>query len=252
MLRLSEFDYLLPEDRIAQNPAEPRDSSKLLVLDGGVISHRVFSDLPSLLEPGDLLVLNNTRVTARRLVGQRETGGAVEALLLREAEPLVYEALLKPAKRMKVGAAVRFSGGLRAEIIAEGDHGLRTLKFDSVDGIDNAGSVPLPPYIHSTNAPDERYQTVYAQTHGSSAAPTAGLHFTPELLSRLRDKGIGTAFVTLEVGIDTFRPMQSEDVSEHKMHAERFFISDENRNAVPNATGRVIAVGTASARRLLC
>ena len=251
MLRLSDFDYDLPEDRIAQNPADPRDSSKLLVLDGGVVSHKAFRDLPSLLETGDLLVLNNTRVTARRLVGERASGGIVEALLLRHLGDGCYEALTKPAKRVKIGAGMAFEGGLRAEVVGQGDDGIRTLRFDcSAEEIAKAGSVPLPPYIHSSTAPDERYQTVYSSAPGSSAAPTAGLHFTPELIAALTEKGIDVAYVTLDVGIDTFRPVQAENIAEHKMHGERFYIPAETRDVVASAKGKVVAVGTTAVRAL--
>ena len=251
MLRLSDFDYDLPEDKIAQNPAEPRDSSKLLVLDGDEISHRAFRELPSLLEPGDLLVLNNTRVTARRLLGERDTGGKVEALLLRDLGEGCYEALTKPAKRLKIGSAMAFERELRAEVVGQSDDGIRTLRFDcSAEEIAKAGTVPLPPYIHSSTAPDERYQTVYSSAPGSSAAPTAGLHFTPELIAALTENGVGVAYVTLDVGIDTFRPVQAENMEEHKMHGERFYIPAETRDAVAGATGRIVAVGTTAVRAL--
>lgn len=254
MLRLSDFDYALPESAIAQNPAEPRDSSKLLVVAGGEPSDHVFSDLPQLLSPGDLLVLNNTRVTARRLMGERESGGKVQALLLHNSEPHVYEALVKPAKRVKNGTSIWFAEGLSATVIDEAEGGMRTLRFQPsanlTKSIDQIGSVPLPPYIHSTNADDERYQTVYAKAPGSSAAPTAGLHFTPELLAKLGERGVCTAFVTLDVGVDTFRPVQSENFEEHKMHGERYFIPVETRDAVASATGRIVAVGTTTVRAL--
>ncbi|MEO7454439.1 MAG: tRNA preQ1(34) S-adenosylmethionine ribosyltransferase-isomerase QueA [Fimbriimonadales bacterium] len=254
MLRLSDFDYVLPEDRIAQNPVEPRDSAKMLVVDCGEIKHRVFSDLPELLSPGDLLVLNNTRVTALRLFGERPGGGKTEVLLLRESQPLTFESLVKPAKKLKVGTSIAFEGGLEATVVGEGSDGIRTISFRSFDGFESAlaaaGRVPLPPYIRETQATDERYQTVYAETPGSSAAPTAGLHFTDDLFARLTEKQIDTAFVTLDVGIDTFRPMQSENPDDHKMHGESFFIPKATRDAVANASGRVIAVGTTSVRAL--
>jgi S-adenosylmethionine:tRNA ribosyltransferase-isomerase len=254
MLRLSDFDYNLPEDRIAQNPAEPRDSSKLLVLDGKSISHRTFSDLSDLLNPGDLLVMNNTRVTARRLSGERETGGKVEALLLKHLGDNEFEALVKPAKRLKAGTKVSFSAALLAEIMAEGEGGVRTLRFEGEGDvsalIEATGSVPLPPYITTTTAPDERYQTVYSAAPGSSAAPTAGLHFTNLLLQALKQKGVDTSYITLDVGIDTFRPVQFENLAEHKMHGERFTIPSETRDKLAAAKGRVIAVGTTTVRAL--
>jgi S-adenosylmethionine:tRNA ribosyltransferase-isomerase len=254
MLRLSDFDYNLPEDRIAQEPAEPRDSSKLLVLSDNSISHRKFSDLPALLEPGDLIVLNNTRVTARRLLGERETGGKIEALLLRQIGDGQFEALVKPAKRLKPGTKVSFGAALRAEIMSEGKGGLRILRFQG-DGdisalVEASGSVPLPPYITKTTAPDERYQTIYSAMPGSSAAPTAGLHFTDSLLQSLKQRGIETAYVTLDVGIDTFRPVQTENLIDHKMHGERYIIPAATRDAVAAAKGRVIAVGTTTVRAL--
>jgi S-adenosylmethionine:tRNA ribosyltransferase-isomerase len=225
-----------------------------MVVDGSEINHRVFRDLPTLLNPGDLLVLNNTRVTALRLFGERSGGGKTEALLLRETAPYTFEALVKPAKKVKTGTRLEFENGLAAQVVEEGEEGLRTLQFAPVEDFSNklsgVGRIPLPPYIKHTDTPDERYQTVYADTPGSSAAPTAGLHFTDELLKRLKERGVDTAHITLDVGIDTFRPVQVEDVSQHKMHGERYFIPEATRDTVANAQGRIIAVGTTSVRAL--
>ena len=250
MLRLSDFDYDLPETAIAQNPAEPRDSSRLLVLDSDTIEHRHFSDLAEYLEPGDLLVLNNTRVTARRLIGTRPSGGKVEALLLRDLGGGEYEALVKPAKKLQVGSGISFDE-LSAQVVAEGEDGIRTIKFQNQPlDLSDRGTVPLPPYIHSTNAPDERYQTIYAESAGSSAAPTAGLHFTDEVFASVRAKGVQIAFVTLDVGIDTFRPVQTDNFEDHKMHGERYFVPLRTSDAVAKAKGRIIAVGTTTVRAL--
>ena len=249
MLRLSDFDYHLPEQAIAQNPAEPRDASRLLVLGPDSIEHRYFCDIADYFEPGDLLVLNNTRVTARRLIGARLGGGKSEALLLRDLGGGEFQALVKPAKKFKKGTSIKFDG-MTAEVTSDSEDGVCTLKFDDPTSIADAGSIPLPPYIHASNAPDERYQTIYAETAGSSAAPTAGLHFTDDVFGRLRAKGVKVAFVTLDVGIDTFRPVKVENLEHHKMHGERYSIPVRTREAVANTTGKVIAVGTTTVRAL--
>lgn len=251
MHELADFDYVLPEEAIAQNPAEPRDSARMLVLNGDSLIHHTFRDLPDLLEAGDLLVLNNTKVTALRLSGKRATGGAVEALLLRPAGDGNYEALLKPAKRVRFGSEIVFDDRLKATVTAEGEGGVRTLSFSATDNLSEQlskiGKTPLPPYIVSTSAPASRYQTIYASTPGSSAAPTAGLHFTDDVVNRLNEKGVAIAYVALDVGIDTFRPVQGEN---HKMHGERYFIPAATAEVVQGAQGRVIAVGTTTVRAL--
>jgi S-adenosylmethionine:tRNA ribosyltransferase-isomerase len=248
---LADFDYVLPPEAIAQNPAEPRDSARMLVLDGDRMKHQHFCDLPNLLNAGDLLVLNNTKVTALRLFGTRATGGSVEVLLLRPCGDSCYEALAKPAKRIRIGSELIFDEQLRATVIAEGEGGTRTLQFASTDDFSERlsaiGKTPLPPYITNTNAPASRYQTIYAHAPGSSAAPTAGLHLTNNVVKGLTKKGIDIAYVTLDVGIDTFRQIQDDN---HKMHGERFVIPKETVDAVRITQGRVIAVGTTSVRAL--
>jgi len=248
---LADFDYVLPSGAIAQNPAEPRDSAKLLVSADDALTHAVFRDLPDLLSPGDLLVLNNTKVTALRLFGKRSTGGATEALLLRPTGDDSYEALLKPAKKLRVGSEIIFNEQLTATVTSEGDGGTRILKFapiqDLTQRISDIGKTPLPPYITDSKVAASRYQTIYARAPGSSAAPTAGLHFTESVMTRLTEKGIGISYITLDVGIDTFRPIQDEN---HKMHGERFTIPNETADAVRSAQGRIIAVGTTSVRAL--
>lgn len=255
MTRISDYDYVLPESAIAQSPAEPRDSSRLLVLDkkSGALRHDRFSNIGSYLRERDLLVLNDTRVTALRLLGKRETGGSVEALLLEPLGDGSYRALMKPGRRLQTGTRVDF-GGEHAHIGDVFDSGERELIFESTDGLEarleKIGTTPLPPYI-TTPIPDaERYQTVYWKTSGSSAAPTAGLHFTSELIAKLKAEGIGIAQVTLAVGIDTFRPVQVDEIADHKMHGERYNIPNETAQAIANARGRIIAVGTTSARTL--
>ncbi len=233
MQDLSLYDYELPEDRIAQTPLEPRDAAKLLWLSRktGEIRHKRFSDLPDLLEEGDLLVLNDTRVTALRLKGRRETGGGVELLLLRPLEGAKYVALCKPAKRLRAGTEIELSETLTATVLDDGGQGLKTLQLRCSNNLEEelsrVGRVPLPPYIHSSLPDAERYQTVFARSPGSSAAPTAALHFTSQLLDRLRCKGVHTAFVSLDIGLDTFRPIQSEQVEDHLMHGELCRLPEE-------------------------
>ncbi len=247
---LSDYDYHLPVESIAQAPLADRAASKLLVLDKhtGEVSHHVFRECVELLRPGDLLVMNDTRVTARRLFGERPSGGKVEALLLREIEPLVWEALVKPGKRLRIGSEITFPDALLASVTDVHDDGRRTLRFNADPS--NAGAVPLPPYITRLLADAERYQTVYAREGGSAAAPTAGLHFSPEILTALQAKGVNIAYVTLDVGLDTFRPVQAERLEEHQMHGERCSIPVETAIAIQNAKGRVIAVGTTTVRTL--
>ncbi len=256
MHRLSDYDYDLPEDRIAQTPLQDRSSARLLVLrrPSGRVEHRRFTELPDLLEPGDLLVLNDTRVTAIRLEGRKPTGGKVELLLLREERPGVYRALGKPGRSLRVGAKVEMAGGLAARVVADLGAGLREVEFERTTGLVDrlfaVGSIPLPPYIHADIRDPGRYQTVYAREPGSSAAPTAGLHFTPELLEALRAKGVGVASVTLDIGLDTFRPVRADDLSHHRMHGERCGVGEEAANAINSCAGRIVAVGTTVVRTL--
>jgi S-adenosylmethionine:tRNA ribosyltransferase-isomerase len=250
---LQGFDYVLPPERIAQFPLEDRASSRLLVLrrQSGEIEHRTFRDVAELLEPGDLLVRNNTRVTAVRLFGRKATGASVEVLLLRNLGGRRYHALVKPGRRLLPGARLEFGAGLAAEVEAI-EPPMRILAFDPVadleERLESQGYAPLPPYIHAPLADRERYQTVYASQGGSAAAPTAGLHFTPDLLAALEGKGVEIAEVTLDVGLDTFRPV--EDLATHKMHGERCNVPPETAEKVAACKGRVIAVGTTSARTL--
>jgi len=251
----SDFDYELPPDRIAQTPIEPRDASRLLVLRRatGEIEHTGFSQLARYLSAGDLLVLNDSRVLAARLVGRRvPSGGKIEALLVHERNPGEWEALLRPGKRISSGDELDFAGQ-RATVKGWMDDGLCLLEFEAGCRPEETGSVPLPPYIH-TELPDvERYQTVYARDPGSSAAPTAGLHFTPALLAELNATGVETAFLTLHVGPATFRPVHVADARRHPMHAEFFRVSPATAAAIARARTegrRIVAVGTTSVRVL--
>jgi S-adenosylmethionine:tRNA ribosyltransferase-isomerase len=240
---------------------EPRDSARLLCVRPNLdqFSHRIFRELPELLAPGDLLVVNETRVSAVRLFGTREQfDGAIEALLLRpaiERGPDIYEALVRPGKKIRLGTRLRFADvGLDAEaVIGPTESGGRYLQFfgsDVAQKLETGGRVPLPPYITATLTNKERYQTVYAKTPGSAAAPTAGLHFTPELLETLKAMGVGIATVCLNVGLGTFRPIQTENIDEHQMHSESYSVPEATANAINACTGRVIAVGTTSLRAL--
>ena len=259
-MQLSDFDYALPEERIAQTPLEPRDSSRLLCLDraSGIRTHRIFRELPELLSPGDLLVLNETRVSALRLFGERPgTGGQIEVFLLRPAIEHgegVFEALVRPGKKLLPGQRVQFPEvALEAEALATLDNGGRLLRFhgdDVLEKLDAIGRVPLPPYITAPLENKERYQTVYAKTPGSAAAPTAGLHFTSELLARIEERGVGIARLRLDVGIGTFRPIKTDNIAEHVMHTETYAISEATEAAVNGCNGRVIAVGTTALRAL--
>lgn len=255
MDRLSDYDYPLPERLIAQTPLEDRAGSRLLVLprNEGPVRHLGFPDVPSLLREGDLLVLNDTRVSALRLRGRKPTGGEVEALLLSEPSPGTFVALMRPGKRLRVGARVVFED-LQAVVQAELPDGQRRLSFDAHPMLSKRlceiGTVPLPPYIHAALADAERYQTVIARAPGSAAAPTAALHFTPEMLDALRNQGVQVATVTLSVGLDTFRPIESEDLDAHAMHGEVCEVSQDTAEAVARCRGRVVAVGTTSVRTL--
>ena len=253
---LSDYDYHLPEQLIAQTPLPDRGASRLLHLNRvtGGISDRMFADVPDLLCEGDLLVLNETRVTALRLFGQKPTGAAVEALLIAKTGERRYSAMVKPGKRLRLGATIEFADGLVAQVIRELDEPLKELEFESVpdleDRLSHLGSVPLPPYIRAQLEDPERYQTVYGTTGGSAAAPTAGLHFKPELLQRLKSQGVDLATVTLDVGLDTFRPVTASRLDEHQMHGETCRVPESTVRAIAAAKGRIIAVGTTSARTL--
>ena len=255
-MRLSEFDYVLPLERIAQEPLAERAKSRLLVLhrDSGRIEHRTFIDILEYLSPGDIAVFNDTRVTATRLHGRKETGGAVEALLLRRLDASHWEALMKPGRRVHVGVKVRFDHGLEADVVERTPDGGRILEIRPADKaeelIARIGETPLPPYITHRLTDRERYQTVYARADGSYAAPTAGLHFTPELIGKLEEKGVRTAFITLHVGIGTFRPVRTENVLEHEMHSEFIEVAAKTAKAISEAPGKVVAIGTTTARAL--
>jgi S-adenosylmethionine:tRNA ribosyltransferase-isomerase len=278
-MQTSDFDYHLPTELIAQTPLEPRDSSRLLVLDraSGQISHRRFTDIIEYLRPGDVMVFNQSRVISARIRGRRaDTGGKVEFLLLREVSPGAWQAMAQPGRRLRPGARVileppdrlsgnggkslhaplckgRVNGGLIAEVLASNDDGTKIVRLPADADLDRLGYVPLPPYIHQRLKDSERYQTVYAKDLGSAAAPTAGLHFTEDLLERIRAIGVETAFVTLHVGLDTFRPVQHEDPAQHQIHTEYYEISPDTAGILNQARAggrRVIAVGTTSVRVL--
>jgi S-adenosylmethionine:tRNA ribosyltransferase-isomerase len=255
-LRTNDFDYYLPPELIAQTPIEPRDAARLMVINRAtdLLEHHRFSELPDFLHKGDVMVFNDSRVIPARLAGKKSgTGGGVEILLLRCVSPQVWEALVKPARRVKTGVLLDLGIGVRvtAEVIGEGEAGLRTLRFSEETLLPVLGEIALPPYIHTPLQNPERYQTVYAEKSGSVAAPTAGLHFTPELLNRIQDKGIECLFVTLHVGLDTFRPVQEEDPRKHHIHREYGVITEEVAGEVSRAKSqgrRVICVGTTSVR----
>ncbi|MBE7040917.1 MAG: tRNA preQ1(34) S-adenosylmethionine ribosyltransferase-isomerase QueA [Ruminococcaceae bacterium] len=258
-MNIQDFDYFLPEELIAQTPLADRTSSRLLVVDrnSGELAHRVFSDITDFIKPGDCLVLNNTRVIPARLLGHREkSGGAAELLLLRQMEDDVWETLVRPGKKCRIGDRIVFGEGkLTAEIIKVKDDGNRLVRF-SYDGIFNEilaelGEMPLPPYIKEKLNDPERYQTVYSKVEGSAAAPTAGLHFDKDLLARLEAMGVHIAYVTLHVGLGTFRPVKAETVEEHTMHSEVYSVNEETAallNQVKQNGGSVICVGTTATR----
>ena len=254
-LRADDFDYELPPEAIAQVPAEPRDASRLLVLDraSGGLAHARFREIGGWLAAGDLLVVNNSRVIPARLRGTRTGGGRAEILVLRPAgdDPRRWEALVRPSRRLPAGASVELGTGDRIEVGEPVGDGTRTVTFDGdPTGImARAGEMPLPPYITDRSAPPDRYQTVYAEPPGSAAAPTAGLHFTPELLGTLGDAGVRRASVTLHVGLDTFRPLEGDFVDEHRIHREWYEIAPETERSVA-AAERVVAVGTTVVRVL--
>ncbi|HVT12250.1 MAG TPA: tRNA preQ1(34) S-adenosylmethionine ribosyltransferase-isomerase QueA [Fimbriimonadaceae bacterium] len=255
-MRLEDLDYHLPEVAIAQAPLADRAASKLLWLhkETGEIEDRAFRDVVEILRPGDLLVLNDTRVTALRLFGEKPSGGKVELLLLKEVAPGEYEALAKPGKRLQAGARIGFQSGLGAEVLEVLPEGRRRVRFgadpDLKAKLAETGLIPLPPYVKRAIDDPERYQTVYSQNAGSAAAPTAGLHFTREILAALEAKGVRIARVTLDVGLDTFRPITAEDPLEHAIHGETCHLPESTRQAVAETKGRIIAVGTTAVRTL--
>ena len=259
-MKVADFDYELPEELIAQTPIKKRDESRLMVLNrkNQKIEHKVFKDIIDYLKPGDVLVRNNTKVIPARLYGKKETGANVEFLLLNNIENDIWEAIVRPGNKLHVGTKVIFGDGiLEAKILEIMPGGTRKVEF-KYEGIfneilDKIGLMPLPPYIHETLKEKDRYQTVYAKYEGSAAAPTAGLHFTPELLEKISKKGIEIANVTLHVGIGTFRPVKEDTVETHKMHSEHFYIKQEDAEKINKAKQegrRVIAVGTTSCRVL--
>ncbi len=261
MMKKSDFYYELPEELIAQEPLEKRDHSRLMVLDkhSGEIEHHIFYEIENMLNPGDALILNDTRVLPARLYGVKEgTGGAIEFLLLNKHSLDTWEVILRPGRRAKPGARFIFGNGeLKAEILEVINDGNRLVKFE-YDGLfenvlDKLGEMPLPPYITKKLEDKERYQTVYAKHTGSAAAPTAGLHFTPELLERIKAKGVNIGYVTLHVGLGTFRPVKAETITDHKMHSEYYVLPAETAELINNtkaAGKRVIAVGTTATRTL--
>ena len=259
-MKLSDFMYDLPEARIAQTPVEPRDHSRLMVVhrDTGAIEHRHFYDVIEYLNPGDCLVVNETRVIPARLYGERPTGGACEVLLLKQLGPKTYETLVRPGKKLRPGAAILFGGGrLKGRVLSTTEAGGRVVAFECEGpfeaALDALGEMPLPPYIREKLQDRDRYQTVYARQDGSAAAPTAGLHFTPALMDRIREKGVDIVPVLLHVGLGTFRPVKAENIEDHQMHSEYFEVTEDAArrvNAARERGGRVIAVGTTSVRTL--
>ena len=260
-MKVTDFDYELPEELIAQHPVEPRDTSRLMLLDKvtGEVSHRAhFYDIVDEVSDGDVLVFNDTKVIPAHLYGQREgSGGKVEVLLLTPCGENRWECLVKPGKKCPIGQVIVFDERLKGTVIDKTSFGGRIVEF-SCDGvfddiIQEIGEMPLPPYIHEKLEDKDRYQTVYADKKGSAAAPTAGLHFTPELLEKLRAKGVTLAFLTLHVGLGTFRPVSAEDIEDHEMHSEYYVVTEETANTINKARRdgkRIIAVGTTSVRTL--
>lgn len=261
-MKTSDFYYDLPQELIAQTPMEPRDMSRLMVIDKntGEVEHKIFKDLIDYLRPGDCLILNDTRVIPARIYGvKKETGAVVEFLLLKQSENNVWECLCKPGKRAKIGTEFVFGDGIvECEVVDITDDGNRKVQFkcdskEIYNILDKIGKMPLPPYITEELQNGELYQTVYSKELGSAAAPTAGLHFTEEMLKKIEDKGIKLGYVTLHVGLGTFRPVKVDDVTKHKMHSEHYHISKETADLINETKkngGRVISVGTTSTRTL--
>lgn len=260
LMKTEDFNYELPEELIAQSPLEKRDNSKLMVLDKetGNIKHTHFNEIIDELDSNDILVMNDTKVIPARLYGVKEdTDAAIEILMLKEEKKDIWQCLVKPAKRIKVGTIVNFSDKLKAECMEIRDEGIRVFKliYDRIlyEILDELGEMPLPPYIHEKLKDKDRYQTVYAKNIGSAAAPTAGLHFTKELMNKIREKGIQIVFITLHVGLGTFRPVNVEDVTKHKMHSE-FYSMDKDTACILNDAKkngkRIISVGTTTTRTL--
>ena len=260
-MKTDDFDYFLPEELIAQTPLDKRDSSRMLVLDkqNGNIYHKTFTDIIDYLDKGDTLVLNDTKVIPARIIGvKEETGAVIELLLLKNTNDNYWESLVKPAKRVKVGTIISFGDGLlKAECIEEKEEGMRIFKliYEGIlyEILDKLGTMPLPPYIHEKLEDQSRYQTVYAKNIGSAAAPTAGLHFTNELMEKIKLKGVNIAYVTLHVGLGTFRPVSVDDVTKHKMHSEYYEISKETSELINNTKllgNKIVVVGTTSVRVL--
>ncbi|MDW8052180.1 MAG: tRNA preQ1(34) S-adenosylmethionine ribosyltransferase-isomerase QueA [Armatimonadota bacterium] len=255
-MEASLFDYELPEELIAQEPIEPRDHARLMVLHRATqtIEHRRFYELTDYLRAGDTLVLNDTRVSAWRLFGRKPTGGQAEVFLLHPLADGRWQALVRPGRRLPEGSRVLVDEVLEVHIESRLPNGVRIVRLVSSEPVEQllprVGQVPLPPYIHKQLADPERYQTVYARQPGSAAAPTAGLHFTPQLLERLKEQGVQIVYITLHVSLDTFRPLQSEQVEQHKMHGEWYTISPEAAEAINATRGRIVAVGTTSVRTL--
>ena len=255
----SSYYYDLPEELIAQTPVEPRDSSRLLVYHrkNGQIEHKIFRDIVDYLNNGDVLVINNTRVLPARLFGYKDTGAKIEVLLQKRIDLKNWEVIAKPFKRLSVGTKVTFSTNLSCEVVEKGDYGSCKIRFDFdgvfEDRLSEVGQMPLPPYIHEKLKNKERYQTVYSKVEGSSAAPTAGLHFTKELLTKIKDKGVDIIEVLLHVGLGTFRPVKEDNILNHDMHSEYIEMTEENANKLNRAKQegrRIIAVGTTSVRVL--
>ena len=259
-MRTDDFDYYLPEELIAQTPLKERDHSRLLVLDKntGEITHERFDNIINYLNKDDILVINNTKVIPARLIGSKEeTNAVIEVLLLKDLGEDTWQCLCKPAKRVKIGTIINFSDLLKLECVYVGEDGIRHFKFIYngilMEILDKLGEMPLPPYIHEKLEDKDRYQTVYAKNSGSAAAPTAGLHFTKELLEKIKEKGIKIEEITLHVGLGTFRPVQVDDVTKHKMHSEFYIMSKETADVLNKAKKdgrRIVAVGTTTTRTL--
>ncbi|MBE6144152.1 MAG: tRNA preQ1(34) S-adenosylmethionine ribosyltransferase-isomerase QueA [Firmicutes bacterium] len=259
-MKTEDFNFELPEHLIAQTPLKKRDNSKLLVLDKktGNIEHKCFSNIINYLNEGDALVLNDTKVIPARLYGIKEdTNAVIEILMLKETLENVWECLVKPAKRVKLGSVINFSNKLKAECIEIGEEGIRKFKliYDGIlyEILDELGEMPLPPYIHEKLEEKDRYQTVYAKNIGSAAAPTAGLHFTQELLEKIKEKNIKIVYITLHVGLGTFRPVNVEDINSHKMHSEFYIMNKASAdilNEVKKSNHKIFSVGTTSTRTL--